>query len=630
MTRFTLLLALGVLAAGTPAALAAQPRVANLSSGWEVRAEQAPPAEVQPPTPLEGQPEGDPPPGQPVAPRPVNQPEVWRSIRVPNAFDHAVAPGLYPGRVKVYRLRFEGPPTPPGWRWLLRFESVRRVATVYLNGRRLGRDADAYTPFTLEARGLKPGKTNVLVVRVDNRKNPDLPEGWWNWGGIVRPVRLIPAGPVTLRDLGWMSEVSCRGPARGCRAGLLLDGVVESRLRRPVRPRLTVRLRAPGGRRIVKRFELAKQRRGRRRLRIEVPVPAPQLWSPESPNLYQARVELRAGRESQGVWKRSVGLRSVEVKRGALYLNNRRLQMRGASIHEDMPGHGAALSGGDNARIVADLQALGANVTRAHYLLNEDLLRRLDRAGIMVWNQAPVWQRDHGENLLRSPAGRRAARRTVRRTVLAGRGHPSVITHSVANELAFRPDRMPGTRLFLDGAQRDARRIDPTLPISLDLKGRRSIAEQFIYLKFDMLGLNQYFGWYPWVSDFSELEAHLLEMRDIYPDLALVMTEFGAEARPAQRDGPVDEMGSWAFQSFHLSRNLDVIDRMPWLSGAIYWTLREFEIYPGWTGGPGYVRERDGERNTRHFKGLLTYAGEPKPAFWVARDRFAAVPLYAP
>ena len=91
----------------------------------------------------------------------------FRACSTPRA-----TPDLYPGQVKVYRLRFKGPKTPRGWRWLLRFESVRRAATVYLNGRRIGCDADAYTPFTLEARGLRPGKRNVLEVRVDNRKDP--------------------------------------------------------------------------------------------------------------------------------------------------------------------------------------------------------------------------------------------------------------------------------------------------------------------------------------------------------------------------------------------------------------------------------------------------------------------------
>ena len=610
-------------------ASAAVPRAAVLGQGWEVRSEQAAAPEEQPPAPLEGQPEGTPPPGRPVAPDSTQPAEVWRPTRVPNVFDPGAHPDLYPGQVKVYRLRFTGPRTPPGWRWLLRFESVRRAATVYLNGRRLGYDADAYTPFTLPARGLRPGKRNVLEVRVDNRKDPNLREGWWNWGGIVRPVRLIPAAPVTLRELGWMSDVRCRGPARDCRAELLLDTLVENRLRRRARPELTVRLRAPDDRVTVRRFLLPAQGRGRRERRLSVPVAAPQLWSPQNPRLYRGRVELRVGGRLMGVWRRAVGLRSVAVKRGLLYVNNRRVQLRGASIHEDMPGHGAALTKSDNARIVSDLEALGANVTRAHYVLNEDLLRRLDRAGIMVWNQAPIWQRDHGVNQLRSSAGRSRARRTVRRTVLAARDHPSVITHSVANELSFQPDTRPGTRFFLRRAQAEARRLDPTLPISVDIKGRPGYPEQFVYLKFDMLGINQYFGWYDWVSDFELLEPYLLEMRDIYPDLAIVMTEFGAEARPYQRDEPVEQMGSWAFQAFHLNRTLDVVDRQPWLSGAIYWTLREFEIYPGWTGGPGARRRQDGEPlNTRHFKGLMTYTGELKPAFYAARERFAAVPLY--
>ena len=566
-----------------------------------------------------------------MTPEPVTQPEVWRPTTIPNVFDPSAHGNLYAGQVKVYRLSFQGPRTPPGWRWLLEFEGVRRIATVYLNGRRIGRDQDAYTPFTLEARGLKPGQTNLLTVRVDSRKDGRLREGWWNWGGIVRPVRLVPAGPVTLRNVGWMSDVSCAGPASDCRASLLLDATVESRIRRLVRPVVTVRMRAPGGRVTVKRFPLEKRGRGRRRQQLSVPIAAPQLWSPENPQLYSGRVELRVGKRLVGVWRRQVGLRSVEVKRGLLYLNNRRIQIRGASIHEDMPGHGAALTPADNAHIVNELKALGANVTRAHYLLNEDLLRRLDRAGIMVWNQAPIWQRDHGHNLLRTKGRRARARRTVRRTVMAARSHPSVITHSVANELSFQPDNRAGTAPFLDGAQAEARNLDPTLPISVDVKGRPGFPEQFIYLKFDMLGINQYFGWYSWVSDFSTLEPYLLEMRDIYPDLALVMTEFGAEARPNQRDEPIDQPGSWAFQAYHLNRTLEVADRQPWLSGAIYWTLREFEIYPGWTGGPGFRKESpNAPPNTRHYKGLITYGGEPKPAFYAARDHFAAVPLYSP
>jgi beta-galactosidase/beta-glucuronidase len=322
-----------------------------------------------------------------------------------------------------------------------------------------------------------------------------------------------------------------------------------------------------------------------------------------------------------------VGLRSVEVKQGRLWLNNRLIQLRGASIHEDMPGSGAALTGADMDRIVADLKELGANVTRAHYLMNERLLARFDRAGILVWNQAPIWQRDHGARLLWQARERERALLTVRRTVTEARSHPSVLTHSVANELTFTPDDKPGTRRFLLEAQAQARELDPTLPISVDIKGRPGFAEQFTYHSFDMIGLNQYFGWYRWVEDFDLLEPYIRELRDHYPRHAIVMTEWGAEARPELADAAPDLKGGYPFQSFHAARTLDVVERSPALSGAIYWTLREFEIYPGWLGGAGR-RPPQYEPNTRHHKGLITYEGERKPAFHLLRDRFRATPLY--
>ena len=156
-----------------------------------------------------------------------------------------------------------------------------------------------------------------------------------------------------------------------------------------------------------------------------------------------------------------IGLRSVEVKGGHLYLNNRRIELRGASIHEDMPGSGAALTGADMDRIVADLKDLGANVTREHYLMNERLLDRLRP------------RRDHGlepgADLAARPRraaplaaeGPARALLTVKRTVTAARSHPSVLTHSVANELSFTPDQKPGTQRFLLEAQEHARATRP-------------------------------------------------------------------------------------------------------------------------------------------------------------------------
>ena len=168
----------------------------------------AAPAQPQPAPPEETAPEGAGPAIPATAAGVAAQaPGEWQQTTVPSVFDTRALPSLYPGQVRRYRVSFVGPPTPRGFSWLLRFESVRRNAAVFLNGRRIGRNTDPYTPFTVEARGLRPGRQNELVVIVDGRKNPELPEAWWNWTGIVRPVKLRAGGPR-----------AHRGPRARCRA----------------------------------------------------------------------------------------------------------------------------------------------------------------------------------------------------------------------------------------------------------------------------------------------------------------------------------------------------------------------------------------------------------------------------
>jgi hypothetical protein len=103
-----------------------------------------------------------------------------------------------------------------------------------------------------------------------------------------------------------------------------------------------------------------------------------------------------------------------------------------------------------------------------------------------------------------------------------------------------------------------------------------------------------------------------------------VVTEFGAEA---SFHGPVYQKGTYEFQSDYVSKSLDIVDRTPFLGGAIYWTLREFAVKPHWDGGASLPIAM---RNSLHHKGLIGYDGTPKPAFAIAQQRFRSTPLYAP
>jgi beta-glucuronidase len=548
----------------------------------------------------------------------------WRPARVPSVIEAAPIERHFGGTVAWYRLSFTGPPTPAGFGWALRFEQARRSARVWLNGTEIGFSDDPYVAFELDAPGVRPGAVNELRVRVDNRKGAEPREGWWNWGGLTRPVWLVPRGAVELRDTGLLARLTCRPECGG--ASVLLDGQLVNRSGAVLEPAIKVSLVAPDGTPSERTLRAGPLAPGASvRIRDEVAIAgAPAVWSPQHPRRYAARVSVHVGEQVVQERRSWVGLRSVEVRGGRLLLNGRALQLRGAAIQEDAPGHGAALTPADVDWIGRELRAVRADVTRAHYGLNERLLSRLDKLGILLWSQAPIYHRDV---MLRTPAERARALATVRGTVLAARNHPSVITHSVANELSSFADTLPGTRRFLRDARAVARDLDPTLPVSVDLLGRPGLPRQHAYAAFDLLGANAYFGWYRGqaarpTADLNDLGPYLRRLHRQYPSQAIVLTEFGAEAIAP---GRARVKGTHGFQLRYVKRVRRVVDRLPFLSGAIYWTLREFAVKPNWFGGgepPGVPR--DGI----HDKGLVTYDGRRKPAWRYARRWFGAVPLF--
>ena len=547
----------------------------------------------------------------------------WEPTTVPHVFEPEPLAQYFRGSVGWYRIGFTGPATAAKAGWWLRFEQVRRSARVWLNGREIGKHRDPYTPFELPAKGLLEGQPNILVVRADNRRPVGTREGWWNWGGITRAVTLVPRGPVVLHDVGVLPRKRCGGSA--CRWETIVDGWLENRSSRPQRPTIRLSLRAPDGATSVGSTQGRILRPGDRvRVRFKVAVRGKaKLWAPEKPQLYDATVSTIVAKQVIQSDRRRVGLRTVKVVDGALRLNDRVLDLRGASIQEDVLGRGSALTDGDIETTVNELKSLGANVTRAHYLLDERLLRRFDEEGILVWSQAPVYHRDR---MLRTPGQRSYELAALRNTILAARNHASVITHSVANELTPRPDEVKTTRLWMLRAADLSRDLDPTLPVSIDVLSYPRIPRQKTYEAFDMLGINSYYGWYEGkpersTKNLDDLAPYLRAMHAKYRKLALVMTEFGAEATES---GPADVKQTYEFQTRYLQRNLDIIDRLGFMGGAIYWTAREFAVKPHWDGGAKPPLPRDGIHN----KALIAYDGTPKPAFAVARAAFRATPLY--
>jgi beta-glucuronidase len=554
----------------------------------------------------------------------------WSAVDLPHVFDPHPDPKAFHGQTGWYRIKLTQPTgTPAGFSWGVRFEQIRRVADVFLDGNRIAVHADPYAPFTVSLPALADGQPHELVIRADNHKAKEPREGWWNWGGMTRPAQLVALGALVTRDAGFLPRERCNADGGDCKWSVLVDATVENRGATVVRPRLAARLSNPDGKPAGSANATGRPLAPgeRARVRFNVPVSGDaQLWGPGHPALYGAALDTISPGGVQQRDSARIGLRTVTVRDGLLELNGKPVELRGASIQEDVDGHGPALTDADVDAIVAQLKAVGANVTRAHYALDERLQRKLDEAGIMVWTQAPIYHRD---KLLQTESERDTALSTVRAAVMATRNHPSTITHSVANELSVIPDKVPGTAAFLRDARALTVDLDPTLPTSVDMLSYPGYARAEAYAAFDLLGINSYFGWYPGkvghsTADIRSLSPYLSGMRAMYPNAGLVLTEFGAESTMT---GPATEKQTYAFQQLYTRDVLNAVRRAPTLSGAIYWTLQEFAVKPLWDGG---AQLRAADRTSIHHKGLITYDGRPKPAYDVLRKDIKSTPLVRP
>jgi beta-glucuronidase len=346
---------------------------------------------------------------------------------------------------------------------------------------------------------------------------------------------------------------------------------------------------------------------GRRSVSQQVVVREPRLWAPLAPELYPVRIEAVSGKRVLAGYSLNVGIRTISVSDdGLLLVNGRRVKLLGASIHEDHPTRGAALTPADRESDMRLIGELGATIIRSHYPLHPHYLELADRMGVMVWDQVPVYSQ--GYKGFEIPGVTAKALAYVRAMVERDQNHSSVLAWSIANELSARM-----TSDQADYIRRGARllhRIDPTRLRTIDIFGWPQNPPADVYHRLDAIGINNYFGWYPGPNGQSEdryrLGPFLDQMREYYPELALFVTEFGAEAN---RSGATDSKGTYQFQQDLIAHHVRTYRRKDYLGGAITWILRDFRVRPDWEGG------NPTPEPPWNQKGLVDELRHKKPAF---------------
>ena len=556
----------------------------------------------------------------------------WTPITVPYNWNATDTVENRPS-IGWYRKEFSLPKSPKRAQqfWKVRFEGNNYRTKVWLNGRKLA-FYTGYFPFEVLLKNLKPGR-NTLVAEVSSlRSNSDLTHwrpaafngygtgGWWNFGGILREVYMRRVDTVDVEDVQVLPHLRRVGGAAKVEVRTMLRNLTG-------RDRdVSLQLRVDGRRIPLSPETIPKL--GRRELTTTVTIKKPRLWQPRDPELYDitvgallCRKKLRLCDKDVGAYRASFGVRKIDPRPGGvILLNGKRLNLRGASVMEDDINEGGALSQRTRTLLLNRLKSLGATITRAQYPMHPAFLEALDRAGIMYWADAPVYQ------LPNSLWGRRGVRALAMRaatlTVKNNINHPSILTWSLAVEPAAEEGSLgnysPGMVSYVRDASQAIREMDDTRLVGLDRQSRigeplTTPAHQYL----DVLGVNDYFGWYRAVIDnrpdlppstTADLGTYLDQVHEANPNLPIVITEFGAEA---SRSGPVEQKGTYEFQRKFALDHIAIHSSKRFVNGSIYWALRDFRVHQTWQGGapPEYATP------PWHNKSLIEETNARKPAF---------------
>jgi beta-glucuronidase len=550
----------------------------------------------------------------------------WTRTTVPMAWNNGDNSNeSMAGGVGWYRKDFKVPSRSSAYRWIVRFESANYRLSAWLNGRSIGSHTGAYLPFELDLDGVKRGGVNRLVVRIDSRRHEqDFPPssttddgvprgGWWNYSGLTREVYLRRVRDVDLPAVAVTPTLACAS----CSARVALAATV----RNPTGSGQRVSVRARFGNRSVALGSVGVGPGRSAQVTKTISIAKPRLWSPDKPSRYSASFEVVRGGAVLARQRLRTGIRQIKVSGGRLLLNGRPLNWRGFGIHEDDKTLGNALDNAARQRIVDEAKDAGATFLRGHYPLHPQLLELADKEGLLVWSEIPVYGTK--TQVLAERSVRDAAAEELEENITANRNHPSIIVWSLGNELSTKPGPVQG--YYIQAAANQARKLDPSRAIGLAVAAWPSAGCQTEYAPLDVIGFNEYFGWYSGpngqTADREQLSAYLDALRACYPKQALAVTEFGAEAN---REGPPEEKGTYAFQADFVKYHLDVFATKPWLSGATYWTLEEFRVRPGWDGG-----------NPRpappvHQKAVIDWDGKKKPAYYELQKSYRATQQLLP
>ena len=233
-----------------------------------------------------------------------------------------------------YRRQFDLSESDRGKTLWLEFDGVYRNCLVWLNGHCLGRHVSGYSSFRYDiSKYANYGGKNELVVRVDASRF----EGWFYEGaGIYRHVWLVKTAPLAIAPDGLFVWSQFKKNIPKGRAEIHVQVKLLNWQANAVNAILKNEILSPDGEEVTTmRQKIELPAGSEKQLDAMTRISSPDLWSPESPNLYKLVTTVETNGKVVDQKEMAFGIRTIAFdSTNGFFLNGQRYQIQGTCKHQ--------------------------------------------------------------------------------------------------------------------------------------------------------------------------------------------------------------------------------------------------------------------------------------------------------
>jgi len=479
------------------------------------------------------------------------------------------------------------------------FCGVSQVCKVFLNGTELGEHKGGYSTFRFEVTSLL-NEENILTVLADNSPRRDVyPQraDFTFYGGIYRDVNLIIVDKTHF-------ELSHFG-GNGLKITPDVSGKVEVEcfVRNGDGENVELEIISCEGKTVALGSANVISGKAWTTLKID----NVHLWNGTAdPYLYTLKASLNNDELTSRFGARSF---HVDPEKGFI-LNGKPYDLIGCARHQDREGVGCAVTREMMKEDMDIIREMGATALRlAHYQHNEYIYELADEYGIIVWAEIPYIS-EHMEEAKENTVSQ------MKELIIQNYNHPSIICWGLSNEITVVGGASESCIANHRTLNDLCHRLDRTRLTTMANLFMLETDSPLVTIP-DVRSYNLYYGWY--VGEMNENEKWIDNFHNKYPEIAIGLSEFGADANPKyQTSMPKKGDYSETYQALYHEHMLEMRKTRPWIWAMHAWNMFDFAA----------DGRDEGGKKGQNQKGLVTFDRKiRKDAFYVYKAYLSKDPF---